>query len=112
MNEMGDIAKILHLGPLAKDINLSHYWIIVIVDLGFYLLLFSQADIPYILTVVITVTHKVVYGWNTMNPADRGLTAGEIFDMTVADNIENGAIGNLTVVSCLECNDPQGMRLI
>ena len=45
-----------------------------------------------------------------MDPADRGLTAEAIFDLTVADDIENGSVGNLTVGPCSECNPPQGIR--
>ena len=44
-----------------------------------------------------------------MDAGDRGLTANEVYDLTVADGINNGTIGSLAVSTCAECEPPQGM---
>ena len=58
----------------------------------------------------VIVRHSVGYIWNELDPSQRGLTANDIYAMTVGPDIEDdGKIGNLTVDSeCLQCADPEG----
>ena len=58
---------------------------------------------------VINVRHEVIYSWNEMDSTDRGLTAEEIYSLTVADDVDNGLIGNLSVSLCPECQPPRGI---
>ncbi|PIK47250.1 hypothetical protein BSL78_15898 [Apostichopus japonicus] len=55
----------------------------------------------------IIVSHTVVYSYNDMTAADRGLTADEIYSQTVGPGIQNGKIGGLKVDSCDHCDDPK-----
>lgn len=43
-----------------------------------------------------------------MTPEDQSLTGQQVFDLTVAQAVTDGELGNLTVVECTNCNPPEG----
>ncbi|XP_033628526.1 mucin-2-like isoform X2 [Asterias rubens] len=68
---------------------------------------FLRVDILQLSKGSVIIRQNAVYNFTAMTPEDQSLTGQQVFDLTVAQAVTDGELGNLTVVECTNCNPPE-----
>lgn len=57
----------------------------------------------------VIIQHEVFYNYNDMNPDERQLSAGDIYERTLAPSVDSKhTFGNSTFTECTDCTDTHG----